>query len=547
MDKRLFNIALVSIAIFVISYVVYRRIYEKNTENFVETDPNRIRFLNSLLQSPSSNSNNSSNNKDNIIYTEKTQSLQSSKQVAVDEHEEVLQNIQDHLELYISSYTKGSYNTDENKIINISPNKEQSQVISIQGKLLTRDFEFTDPPAWNDEKGAFLGRNTLVGPLSLNMGANGNAEFTMFLVCRHDEIDMSQNVVEMLKIYANTLNNNGIALQLYDLKDGIVPSSKIRIQFAGDYYEAADPILLDKTKVYIYIITKTPSVISLKILNTATDTIHEVVSSRITNPDCLFSNKAMRINRLKNWNAYFKAFGVYDVALSDVGVRILHEHIINEEKALDISTRRMKKQVMDLESAIDHLKKCPFDKDTCVECDTINDWSDATSLLLAPEGCKKAINTFCAKNPRHARCYCWDEKHELYNSDMCKNVRRFLTKDVVGELSSNELEDIKKKYELTDEKSCSKSAVQQQVFKEPEIKQPTPMDELKTVGIETPTSQQPKCPLKPVVPVKKVPTVPKPQRCKLTQDDKKLLADYDLDDYEQKKNKTFFQKLMSWF
>jgi hypothetical protein len=490
------------------------------------------------------------------------------------EYNEDLSAIEKNLELYVSTYSKDSYDGKGPILYNISPNKDKISVINMQGKILTRDFEFEQEPIWNPEKGLFMGKNVLTGPLSLNLGISGNAEFTVFIACKHDTLDMSQENIELLKIYANTNNNNGLSLQLYDLVSGIVPFGKMRVMFAGITYESSEKVLLDKNNLYVYVITKTPSVLSLKVLTDANETVHEILMERIQNQECLLSNKAMKINTTKTWNAYFKCFGIFKTAINDTELRMLQEHIVKQEKSLEKHIVEYKKRILVLNRTIDHMKKCPFNANTCDICDKTADWSDATTILLAQNDCKKAIDTFCKQNPKHPRCYCWDEKNPLYNTPNCANVRRFMGQNLVERLTKEELLQLKKQYSLVEESSCKKESTDHIATQQP-TQQHILQGELQSLGLNAKCDKTPKPNEKPIeqlyedqskCPIPK--PVPKPvpkAACNSKKYKKKdILKDYgkkdnesdsDIDDDELERievkmddyKKTWLGRLTSWF
>lgn len=545
--STILNYIVLLVTVSLLIYVFFKNKTHTVQEQFFVEDSDKLRFLDKL-------------------YSMAPEDDKKAKQNGIDEFSnetiEDLSAIEKNLELYVSSYSKDSYEGKGTQLLNISPNKDKVNVISIQGKMLTRDFEFEQEPTWNPEKGLFLGKNALVGPLSLNLGVSGNAEFTVFIACKHDELDMTQTSIELFKIFANTTNNNGLSLQLYELESGIVPVGKMRIMFAGVTYESTEKILLDKNNLYVYVITKTPSILSLKVLTDANETVHEILMERIQNQECLLSNKEMKINTGKNWNAYFKCFGIFKTAIGDTELRLLQEHIVEQEKSLEKSIIEYKKRIRMLKSTIEHMKKCPFNDATCEICDRTADWSDATTILLAQKDCKKAIETFCKQNPKHPRCYCWDEKNPLYDTQNCYNVRRFIGQDSIGRLTKEELQQLKQQYSLVEEKSCTKPETITNV--QP---QKVHQGELQTLGIHMNHIRQQdekndsidnkKCPNPKPLP-KPLPEPQAPRKCKHNKKQKKKHdsgsdSDSDLEELEElefkteDRKKTVFGRLVSWF
>ena len=460
----------------VFGIVMYQRFLLEAFQNdptSTNIDMNKIKFLNSLITS------------NNTTQSANGPSKQSGNVKVIEPVDEDISTISSNLETYVSTYSTHSYIGSGSSWLNISPPSPGNNQISMQGHLLTRDFSFNNYPTYNKKNGLFLGENVLNGPHSLNLGITGKSEFTLFLICKHDILHTEHNSTNIFKVFANSNDNNGISLSLKNIKSsGVFQSGTVHIQFDQDTYNGKEEINLDKNLVHLYVITKTPSSISLKIVSSVDSTPNEIIKSKLINQEVLLSNRRMCINCDRHWNGYIKAFGVYGTALSDYDIKELYDHMMLQERSLENVVKQYKRHVKELTKKLDDLKNCPFDASTCTKCISIENWSNPHDIIASSIECKKSISTFCGKNNKDTKCKCWDKSNSsTYNSVHCKSWRSIfengenVQRPISTNLDAHSLDLIKQKYNLVNASSVKTCPV---INKKTQV-QP----ELLTVGLES--------------------------------------------------------------
>lgn len=417
-----------------------------NKETFVEStiDTAKVRFLQSLLtdQAP----------------------LPTTTTISTTTHKEDMTSITPNLEVYISSYSGSSYSGSGDKWFNIAPSSKDKTYVnySAEGQVDTRDFLFDEPPSFLKEKGVFLGRNKLKGPMSWTLGINGNGEFTVFLVCKHDDLSTIKKT-NIMKLFGNSNNNNGLAIDVIDIISNPVQNGRLAVEFAGDRYESGIRVPLDPNVVYLYVLRKTSTSMSIHMMSSINASSTEVFRTVLKTPDVLFSNKPMMFNMQGNWNAYMKAFGTYNKSLKSEEIRVIYDHIMKQEKQLDTFFIQQEDKYNKLLTQVNASKTCQFDPITCKACTGIKDWSVQSNILTSDLACRKAIDMYCQKNQNVEYCTCWNTKATSYNTPQCKTVRSLHQSDQKGleidKLDTSALDLIKKKYGLSDSKTCQSTQV----------------------------------------------------------------------------------------
>lgn len=335
----------------------------------------------------------------------------------------------------------------------------------------TTVLQLSDVPTFTPASGISLGPIRIQGPLSHTMGIVYNNPFTITLAFRHGNIRsaVEKTNMEILKFYANSPNNN--ALRLYI--DGSSIKVQNNIQFGKLMFQLADyepvPCKLAPADEYISMAENTLCILSLirsedalRILYaTEKDQVmKEVAKLNVAASDITFSNKEMYFNRSRNWNASVYTFALHNVALSDIDVSVLFEHIKSlHAKFNDPHYRPMVAKYNRTLSKLASYVNCPFDDDVCRKCKGVTEWNDVTQLLNAPKECGTAINDFCKKNPTHPMCQCWNASSTLYSSKGCKMLRDIMGSDkqTFSYLTPEDIEYLKVKYGLTDAKACAKA------------------------------------------------------------------------------------------
>jgi hypothetical protein len=430
------NVIVVSTSLLVLLSIFYDSYKKQIKEPFLATDTttteiNKIKFLQSLIDSSNLQTNS----------TSQLKTVQPSTDIS---------KISKELELLITTYDKNSYKGFGSTIYNIA--KRNPKTCTSQGTIATRDFNFEDQePAYSNEKGVFLGNNKLKGPLSLNLGINGNGEFTAFLVCRHDVMPQGKRNINIMNIYANTNNNIGLTFGINEIVSKPVQSAKFYFGYDTQTVISQNFIPIDPNVVYIYFILKKPSQIIGKVMSTINPSPVDIINYKLNNPDVLFSNKVMTINTHKQWYAYLRAFGMYNKILNDEGIKSVYDFVTLQEKKQDELFKQYLEQLTKIAADITLLKKCPYDSLTCQKCGEIKDWSRLENIIGANVDCRTAINTFCTKNPTHSACKCWDTTSSISKTEQCKNYKQIFSGIAnidLTKLDSKSLEYIKKQYNL---------------------------------------------------------------------------------------------------
>jgi hypothetical protein len=425
----------------------YGLIKEQFAEEVTMNDINKIKYLNSLLQEESSS-----------VVTNKT-STGISKSLVNDYTS--LYPISNDLQLLISTYGGLSYKGSGGVLYNIAKNINKTKDITstAQGVISTRDFTFDEQESsYSEAKGLFLGNNRITGPMSMNLGISGNGEFTIFLICRHDELSLGKSLINIFKIYSNTPNNNGLSFNIENITTSPVQSGNLTLTFDAQKF-TSDLIPIDPNVVYLYVIQKRPASLKLTVYSTINPNPVDVIYGKMDTSDVLLSNRNMCINCFSNWYSYLRAFGIYNVALDTDRMKQIAAYMTSEESKLLESYKQFQDKLKLVQDALDKLKKCPYDTTTCGQCPNIKDWSNMNEILQAEKTCKSAIDKYCLNNPTKPICECWNPKSDLYNTVQCSNYRNIFKQVVdvnVKNLDPKTLEDIKKEYKLDVCKSTSK-------------------------------------------------------------------------------------------
>jgi hypothetical protein len=331
------------------------------------------------------------------------------------------------LQFLLTTYSDASYSGTGSVWYNIAAGSggEPSQHSTAQGSIITRDFTFSTEPVFQNSKGFFLGGNVLTGPPSYSLGINGSGEFTFFVVCQHYDLPPN-TIVDLFKLYGNTSNNNGLTVSLQSTGSDPVQTGRFSLAFADKAYTSTLQTPLDVNVVYLYMITKSPSTISITMMSNINPQPTEVFTSKLTTPDVLFSNKNMVMNGDGKWHAYVKCFGAYDHALNHDDMASLYAYVMTQEKQKDKFYTPYKNRIAQLSNSVVSMQSCPYGHPTskvCAACTTVKDWSKAHNVLVAPDACKTAIGNFCGSNTTHADCACWDKTGAAYHTRGCQYWR----------------------------------------------------------------------------------------------------------------------------
>jgi len=443
----------------------------KDTEHYTEDpqsyqrDVQRIKFLNNLLTpvdgsatGTSTGTSTGSGSGSGTVVGAASQNSSSVPSGAQQPPASVLADISpitQNLQMYLTSYNTGSYSGSGNTWYNIAPKDSgtPSQTCSPQGDLVTLDSTFAAAPVTNPVKGLYFGTNSATGPPSYAMGINGNGEFTLFFVVQFDAL--SANDANIFQIYGNSTDNDGLSVGLTAVSSSPTQTGTLTVTFAGDDYAVSKVAALDSTLVYLFVLTKTLSTISLTQYSSASSSPVVLLSAPLQTTDLLFSNKNMVFNRDSNFNAYMKAFGAYNYALADTDVSNLYTYFLMEEKKQDTVIQQYQATVNALTQSLSNLSACPLDTTTCNACGSINDWSQHQQIITADPNCRTSIDAYCSANTsNNAFCSCWDSTDSNYTLDQCYHFRSIFNSNNAGadfsasNLSPAALDLIKQQYNL---------------------------------------------------------------------------------------------------
>ena len=318
-------------------------------------------------------------------------------------------------------------------------------------------------PSFSKIAGFTMGPNKLTGPYSNTLGINYRGQYSLMLIFKHGNLKNDatvSNKIELVKLWANSPNNNGISMYIEPGSLDVVNNTqfgKLMFQYA-DYSpvhckisETDELLPIDSNVLCFLFIIKDNDKIKIQYMTEKSNTIITLAEFNVATTDVTFSNKEMFINRFNNWNANIFNFGIYKVALSDVNISNVYQHIMNLYlKTIDPNYKPI---VDTYNETIDKLNKyiqCPFDEKTCIACKDVVEWNDINQVLSASSNCKKAISSFCKQNTSHSFCKCWNTESPEYNSTNCKVLRSLFENDKMTCLTNNEI--------LNMTKQCNKQA-----------------------------------------------------------------------------------------
>lgn len=357
----------------------------------------------------------------------------------------------DALKFYYSVFSPISYKPSETTW--------QSVVASV-GPIV-----FSDPPnKLTTEKhistGMPLGTLSAKGPESSALGINGAAEYTIHIMMRFNDVKASTDTIEVFTLYSADPKSDspvGISMLLQDIDSTtVVQSSKILIRLSNNkdgflcVLGEQRNLPLDSNEVFVFSIAKTASKLSAYMSKLSDQSVEKVVDASI-NHCHKFVNLPMMLNANNNVNANVFVFAGHNVHLAQDQVSAVHSYLFSTFKRMnDNEYIQALSQIRDLEKKYKSATECPLDKEGCVACDAITDWSSLSQLMFAPQRCHERISEFCKSN-KSEFCGCWNETSASYNLPTCKALRDvFAGKSLIDidTLSEEELKRIKARYDV---------------------------------------------------------------------------------------------------
>ena len=341
-------------------------------------------------------------------------------EAALDNHETFAEQGQtsDLALLYTALGGKDSYSPGSRVWKNTAPPPTVSTSVKASCIDDDRNIEFSEKPTYEPGKGIMMRHTAGKGPLSHVLDIDLNNSFSVCVVYHTRAGDNPNGSV--LQLFANTSNNNGLHIYresgTMNLQFGAL--NPVSLQEDGDA-EAADQYVL-------LVITRDSSTskvravsIDLKVADYV-DRQTELANLQVPGDARVpLSNKAVSINGDAKWNVDLLELRFTRAYMSNRDIQTYAETIREKLDNYDPAKQRLKS----LETRIQQMSQCPYDKNTCAVCGGVQDWTnDSLPALTGGQQCLSAINRFCSSNPTHDKCKCWDATNAEYDT-ACRTYR----------------------------------------------------------------------------------------------------------------------------
>jgi len=422
MNKTDLSLLIISIVALTWKFMTSRSIMEANRESYVDLSD---------------------------VPTSLSQVLSTMKPI---DDEEDITPISKNMMMYVTAFNSLSYTPNTREWRNM-----MDTVKTKTGSLKCDSSLYFDLlPSYSKVTGFTLGPNKITGPYSNTLGITYRGQYSVVMAFTHGNLrnDTTQtNKIELIKLWANSANNNGISLFIEPGSIQVVNNTQFgRLMFQyGDYSpvlcrisENDDLIPIENNVLCFLFVVKYDDKVRVLYMTEKSNNVITLAEFNVATTDVTFSNKELAINRFGNWNSNMYGFGVFKTALNDVTITNVYQHI----KSLYAKTNDPSyKPIVDTyNETIDKLSKylqCPFDEVTCAACKDVEEWNDITQVINAPQKCRKAISTFCKANSTHPFCKCWDKKSDAFNSSSCKMVKTIFDADDTVCMTRSEVENLK--------------------------------------------------------------------------------------------------------
>lgn len=353
-------------------------------------------------------------------------------------YNEDLSNINLGLTLYFSAFSTNSYPSSSKIWYNMSPFFANAQSSCPDVQQSDTNMTFTQTPSYSRENGFGIGNNTIIGPKSYQTGLSGNSSYTIFFMMNFKSFNDNSNNYEILKLFGNTMNNNGITLFIN--KDSVTSVAStfavnITINIGTQSVNCTDPttglytIIINPNHTYMFAFIKNDNLISF-IMFPNIDNLTSNAQTRlilldkqpITNEDVLFSNKELVINRFLNIQGNIYTFGTFNRSLDENSITLLYLHMQSELQKTSQLLQNLATQIQALQNKIDMSKSCPYDSTVCTPCASVKDWTNMNNVILnGSSNCLASIDTFCHTNPENDQCVCWNDNNLMSKTVQCQN------------------------------------------------------------------------------------------------------------------------------
>ena len=385
---------------------------------------------------------------------------------------ESLASINDHdaLTLYYSCFSSTSKPTEIGmKWTNISPYFTNHTMAACPSNnyMEYSHMHFNTTVASSLGGGIDTTNAVIKGPLTFQMGIESTSTFSTFIVFKLHSFVQTYPEFEIFKWYGNTPDNNALRIFINDVTmDMNLPNMavvKIGAAYNQQVGSLSDCKIFMNTR-YMIVFTRTSSNMKMTLHNLDVASITDVNAMQIIindapldEPNILFSNNDMMINRTKTMNMNIFAYGIYNVALTTE--QPLREYIQKELYKRSIEFLSSAQSQVDSQNALIDLKSCKFSSDVCNACPDVLDWSNFTNVLVSTSNCIKSIDTYCTANPLTKNCECWDPNTSNVACDSFKQLFKGNACIQPTNLDAETLKTIKIKYGLVDEYDANSNAL----------------------------------------------------------------------------------------
>lgn len=397
-----------------------------------------------------------------------------------EKYNEDLSSIAQGLCIYYSAFSHNSYPRDGKTWYNISTFFKNKKTSCSDINHEDTNAIFSQSSAnFSRENGFSFGSGTIIGPKAYQLGISGNSSFSIFMTVNFSAFDMSQNegkmmTYELLKLPANTNNNNGVSIQFLPnvTEIGGMYGTNLTVRYGTQSMAAKDPmsekplIVINPNITYMLVLVKNNLDITLTLypnienINSNSQNATRLIHDWKIDPseDVLFSNKELMING--HYNLYGKIYnlGIYNRAIDDNTVSSIYLHTQAEIQKSNQILSNLANQIATLQDTIQDMQSCPYDEPTCTACSNVKNWINPVDLIMSGDAeCHLAVDSYCKANTKDEMCACWNPKNPLSQTEECKNYVSIFNKSYKSP-DASALEKIKKEHNLCD---CSSSTTKQ--------------------------------------------------------------------------------------
>lgn len=421
-----------------------------------------------------------------IYYFGSQNRYKKTEELFVQDNNENIAYISNNLTIYYSVFSDSSYNHaqgnqgDLKKWYNISAYFKQTEMSSCSSMRFNEShMNFFNNPTYSRGDGIMLGNNYITGPMSYTLGISGNTQYSIFIFIKFMSISQSDSDIELFNVFGN--NNTGIRLYMTgnNTDSAVSGISGCNMYLAIGSNEPLQCIkdgsrnaMFQHNKSYLFIMTNNNSNIRLSLYDSLNNNKMDLINAPVTNQmyNVSFSNENMVINKNQNLNGNIYAFGVYKKVLTDNDMLNVQSHLFSQIQVLDPVVVEKERVIETLKSDITNIKACPYDQETCIQCNSVTDWTNINAVMTTKDSqCLDAINKFCSKNPSHYMCKCWNSNDNSYTSNQCTNYRNIFTDTScvdIGNMNKVELSKIKSQYSLC---GCQEETINLKPLQIPDI------------------------------------------------------------------------------